>query len=309
MNNTKVILLIGSGRSGTTLLDRVLGQLEGYFSLGEIDYIWRVGILENRLCGCGKHFADCGFWRAAIQEAFGNISRSEAKKIQNIRRKVAIRRRIPQLAFQYIQPTTFVDKFKIYGDYLSKLILGVKTVSDCDVLIDSCSYPPHGFLMSSIPEVDLRVIHLVRDSRGVSYSWQKKKKKSTTGDDNEHMPRMSVIKSSLRWKYDNLSAHLLKKKVHYWRRLRYEDFANQPIEKLNETLDHIGLKKDVSNVFDNRNSLALNTGHLVSGNPMRFKKGKISINADTEWKEKMNVSKQYLVSTLTFPLLVNYNYM
>ena len=68
----RVLYLAGSGRSGSTLVTTVLGQLPGFFAAGELRYLWRRGILENRPCGCGSPVADCPLWarvRADLTDA------------------------------------------------------------------------------------------------------------------------------------------------------------------------------------------------------------------------------------------------
>lgn len=44
----KVLYIAGWGRSGSTILDNVLGQVEGFFSGGELSYLWERGLSENR---------------------------------------------------------------------------------------------------------------------------------------------------------------------------------------------------------------------------------------------------------------------
>ena len=36
----KVLFIAGNGRSGSTILDVILGQLEGFFAVGELRRIW-----------------------------------------------------------------------------------------------------------------------------------------------------------------------------------------------------------------------------------------------------------------------------
>src|SRR6476469_754930 len=54
-----VLFIAGWGRSGSTLLDRMLGQVPGVFSAGELRDIWDRGVREDRLCGCGQPFHEC----------------------------------------------------------------------------------------------------------------------------------------------------------------------------------------------------------------------------------------------------------
>jgi hypothetical protein len=57
-----VLFVVGSGRCGSTLLDILLGQIDGFFSTGELHSLWWAGILEGRRCGCGLavRTARCG---------------------------------------------------------------------------------------------------------------------------------------------------------------------------------------------------------------------------------------------------------
>src|SRR5262249_2495572 len=62
MGEPRVILLGGLGRSGTTLVERIVGELPGVMALGEIVHLWRRDIRDNERCGCGERFHDCPFW-------------------------------------------------------------------------------------------------------------------------------------------------------------------------------------------------------------------------------------------------------
>jgi hypothetical protein len=45
----RVLYFAGSGRSGTTVINNILGQLGGAFAAGELRYLWRRGVVEDRL--------------------------------------------------------------------------------------------------------------------------------------------------------------------------------------------------------------------------------------------------------------------
>ena len=65
--NTRVLAIVGSDRSGSTLLDNMLGGVPGAFSAGEIRYMWERGFAEGRLCGCGRKIVDCDVWSKVIE--------------------------------------------------------------------------------------------------------------------------------------------------------------------------------------------------------------------------------------------------
>ena len=62
-----VIYITGAGRSGSTLLSNILGQLPGAVSVGELYYLWARGLEDNILCGCGTPVRDCHFWTRVLQ--------------------------------------------------------------------------------------------------------------------------------------------------------------------------------------------------------------------------------------------------
>ena len=51
MAKTTVLFIAGWGRSGSTIIGNVLGQLPGFFHVGEIGHVWRRAIIEDANCG------------------------------------------------------------------------------------------------------------------------------------------------------------------------------------------------------------------------------------------------------------------
>ena len=57
-----VLYVGGCQRSGSTLLDRMMSQVSGHVSAGEIVHLWSRGLRSDELCGCGERFSACPFW-------------------------------------------------------------------------------------------------------------------------------------------------------------------------------------------------------------------------------------------------------
>lgn len=70
----KALYIGGHSRSGSPLLDRILGQLPGWLSTGELGYLTTHGLQQNRLCGCGVRFLDRRFWTRVGQAAASTAS-------------------------------------------------------------------------------------------------------------------------------------------------------------------------------------------------------------------------------------------
>ena len=99
--SVEVLYIAGCGRSGSTLLDNILGQLEGCFSGGELWHIWRRGLIENRRCSDGPAFREHPFWREVFAHGFGGmeaVSAEESDALARWARSLLVSRRYPQLA-------------------------------------------------------------------------------------------------------------------------------------------------------------------------------------------------------------------
>ncbi len=82
----KVLLIAGASRGGSTLIDRLLGQLDGFQSTGELAHIWRRGLLKNQRCGCGVPFRKCRFWRDVLECGAGLKPFPPARDLVRLRR-------------------------------------------------------------------------------------------------------------------------------------------------------------------------------------------------------------------------------
>ena len=199
MERIKIIYIAGYGRSGSTLLERILGEFEGFFSAGELWLIWERSFLENQLCGCGKPFNSCDFWREVVEKAFGKISSSDVINILKLRNSVQKMRYIPFLLFPKIRFRDFDFRLKNYIQILSKLYTSIAKVASCNIIIDSSKVPLHAFVLLNLKNIELNVIHLVRHSCAVAYSWQRKKIRPEITNKIVYMPRYSSFKSAFEW--------------------------------------------------------------------------------------------------------------
>jgi len=69
----KIIYIGGYGRSGSTLLDIILGQSKYIESGGEIVHAQR-DIKENKKCTCNKFLEECTVWSKVYSEINSEIS-------------------------------------------------------------------------------------------------------------------------------------------------------------------------------------------------------------------------------------------
>ena len=169
----KVLYIAGYGRSGSTLLDQLLGQFDTVVSTGELEKIWQYGIVDNKYCSCGQLFYDCEFWKAVVTDAYGDDYVDVANKALELRKHIKFRD-----MFVFTNSKTSILKGDAYTEYLKiwgRLLNSIAKVGKSTLIVDSSKVPTFIHLMERSSEINLYVLNLVRDSRGVAFSYERKK--------------------------------------------------------------------------------------------------------------------------------------
>jgi hypothetical protein len=296
--------MAGSGRSGSTIFHNILGQVDGFFPVGEIRYIWERGALKNRLCGCGKPFRECEFWNEVMDRGFGGMDNIDPEELFALTESFRIR----NLPLTWVPPLRRreLDRLSEYLDYLSRLYAAIEEVSGCRVIVDSTKNPSYGYLLERVAGLDLYHLHFVRDAPAVSYSWSQKKE-FQPGD---YMARKGPVKSALQWDARNLSAELfLPHDGGRWMSVRYEDMMVDPRGAVRRIVDWLG-EPDVVLPFTSEREVQLDRpNHSVFGNEVRFKTGPVTLRLDERWREGLDERDALKVKALTWPLRARYGYL
>ena len=307
MKNVNVVFIGGQSRSGSTLLDLMLGQVEGFLSLGELQYIWQRGFLENHLCGCGKEFRQCKFWGNVVEEMFGSFQQMDLQHLCTLWN--TIERQWYFFVFPYLAgATSYREKLSEYTCALGKLFTAIQKVSGKQFLVDSSKKPFHGFLLHAIPTVDLRVIHLIRDCRAVGYSWQRKKLRPEVHWKKDYMEIFSPAYMAMDWNFRNGAMDILGSIIEHYTMVQYETLARDPSGVLKDLLAYLEVDVVPPPILQH-GELELTVHHTVGGNPMRFQRGRIPVTPDLEWKRSMPVRHKMLTTLLSWPLLLRYGYL
>lgn len=306
-NRVKVLNIIGCGRSGSTILGNTLGQLPGYVHVGELCYVWNRGVVQDALCGCGQAFSECEFWRRVTKRSEHSMDRERAVRLASFPRRANRRMALTMLRRQ--GPSALADGIEEYRDALTDLYRAVQATTDCRVIIDSTKAPAHSYLFRDSPDVDLYVLHLVRDARAVAHSWNRKVIRYDNDPENPvAMSRFSPLRSAVKWAYANLTVEMLRRgQRERIFTVRYEDFLADPPGTVSHVDQWVGEHSNAT-PFVSERQVRLDTTHTVWGNPGRLKKGLVELRLDAEWKEKMSAHWRAVVTGVTWPLLRKYAY-
>jgi hypothetical protein len=299
-----VLLIGGAGRSGSTLLGRLLGELPGFAAVGEFRYAWSEALAGNRHCGCGAGFRDCPFWAEVGGQAFGGWDQVDQHRVILLERSVARHRHIPLLAMGRAAPAAYRRKLDDFLRALGPVYAAVHAVSGADVIVDSSKDAAYAHVLRHLPGVSLRMVHLVRDSRGVAWSWSK----VVRSDAGHCLRRFSPPVTAVRWVARNLLTESLQSFGMPRLLLRYETLVARPQEALTAIAEFAGqpLGPEALAFLDGQRAW-LGTHHMVGGNPMHLRAGQIAIRLDDAWRTSLPLAQKAQVTALTWPLLRRYS--
>ncbi|MFF0579267.1 sulfotransferase [Streptosporangium saharense] len=306
----RVVFLGGLGRSGTTLLERLLGEVPGIVPLGEVAHLWSRGVLANENCGCEQPFGTCPFWREVGARAFGGWSRELAGRVVTLGRRVDRTRHIPALAQLMADGRTGAPcwpsrRTAALGEYAAahrRLYDAAGEIADCPVVVDSSKHASLAFCLAAAG-VDVHVVHVVRDPRAVAHSWHRRVVRPENGSP---MTRWSPARTSVHWLAQNLGIELLARGGVPVTRVRYEDLVRAPADTLRHLTARIGLPARLD--FLTGGEALLSRAHTVAGNPVRFTVGPLGLVPDEAWRTSAPVLHRRLVTALTWPLMIKYGY-
>lgn len=302
----KVLFVAGAARSGTTLLDRLLGELPGFAAVGELRYLWERGLVEHRLCGCGVPVASCAFWRTVLGRALGERPERLTARIIDELAGLQHPRTIAALLRPSFPPGTR-EAFGATIASLEALYTAIRDETGASVIVDSSKPPTFGALLAMVPSVDVYVVHLVRDPRACAFSLQRRKV-ATDRPDGGLMRRQPPWKAALTWDLWNVAAETIaRRQGGHAMQARYEDLVAQPYDEMRRIVRLVGGDEASMPGFDTAHSIHLGVNHTVAGNPSRLDRT-VDLRLDDEWTRRMGTHQRRAVAALTSPLLSRYHY-
>ena len=293
MKNRRSILLIsGSGRSGTTILSLLLSQGRSILNVGQLRDIW-AGWAKPVICACGEELGSCSLWGTLVdivcpdrdidkikssQKAMRNFLKDAGKQKNWMNEKI-----LSELA----------ERHAGFLDELQRLLNALFEKSDARVIVDSSKSPEFALAVHMTDIADVYVLNVARDPRAVAYSWRCKGTANVPRQMDAWLERQKRLSS---W---SETAHLKH------RRLRYEDFARNPEPYLSDILNWVGevLPPDI---FTGKNSVCLSWDgqHIYPPANEKVLAEKLEvqqIKAPIEWRSVKHWRLHFSALSDTFP--------
>ncbi|SIR46648.1 sulfotransferase family protein [Halanaerobium kushneri] len=292
-----IVYIAGYGRSGSTLLERILGSNKKLFGLGEVKFLFNSLMDNDSYCSCGEKILKCDYWSKVIKETNLNDI-NYLQELERLRRKN-----------EYLHTIIFNNKNE-YTEILNDLYKSFieYTPTETKYVIDSSKTARDSFFRPFIlsKNLNVKVIHLVRDGRGCMWSNIKgSNRKIEKGLD----PKLKFpsLRTAISWSLANLSPQIFQYKYsNNYIRVKYEDFVENPdksLSRISKYLD-VDLSEQI-NMLKKQKEIPL--GHQLAGNRLRNKK-KIILRNDDEWKEKLNLYNRLVFTFFSWPFALKYKY-
>lgn len=261
VNDYKVLLISGAGRSGSTLLTIILDNHKDCFAAGELINYVSNGIFNDEYCSCGEVVSQCSFW-PKVQAKWDQSRQLSLEEYNRIQRSVTKNRGTFRLLKNMIAPSR---EFKIYIEDTKRLYQCISEISGKKYIIDA-SKPAQRILVLRKCGIDFSVLHLTRKFSLVLNSNKKSFKKDLkAGLEKDTNPQKTsyVLKT---WLINNFFARMFSiggKRI----RIKYEHIIN---DLSNEIKKIIALDPEFEQKIKDRGPFT--SEHIVAGNRIRMNK-------------------------------------
>lgn len=249
----KIIYIAGYGRSGSTLLDVVLGNHPMIASLGEVGNIWNLHEIGGR-CSCGEKLIDCDFWGGICSTVArpGSTMSAQFAKIEACRK-----------------PVSNPNLFGAYADAHRALFMRIAQHAKAPLVVDS-SKTSWGFRRrpQALAEAgaDVRLIILRRSLASVVSS-KRVPNDRQLGRVRSRSNALSTLRAVIGWVQANAAAQRASKELGRTKcyQVSYEAFTADPQVAAASLLRWLG--QDPTPIMEIlKADSVFNVGHLIEGN-------------------------------------------
>lgn len=301
---TKVLYVAGWQRSGTTILGNTIGSVPNVAHVGELNFLWAPDNPGGDECGCGKPIPTCKLWSSVLKDV-NALSDEDRLQIHRLRQAQVRMRYLPRIYAENRRD----GRVPGYAERLGQTYQAIAHQANASVVVDTTKFPSDGLAAVLAPDIQVFVLHLVRDPRASAYSWTRKKRHGANGS-GQLMRAKAPFLNSARWlQVNSLTDIFLRRTVpaHRFMRLRYEDLMSNPRQIFNNIAEWVGIDKDAL-PFEADHDVRIKPSHTVMGNPNRFDRGITALKLDSEWIGAMSESDRWSATFPALPLMRTYGY-
>jgi hypothetical protein len=283
----RVLYILGHARSGSTILDILLGNHPQIVSTGELTHFYEHAFLDPQYCSCGQPILECAFWSGVVARlkaaGRGDIDAKRRLQLQQVfeRHRYALLRAIQRLGSQ---------RANEYQEQLLAHYHAIAAESGKSIVVDSSKQVLRARRLHELAQaghLEARFLFLVRDGRGIIWSFQKQMDRQPELGRQKHFKRKSALRTTCSWMLANFLCEQVLKQVDAATtfRLRYEDLCANPQASLAALAAWAGVDPAPFERALGRED-GLQISHLVAGSRHRMAR-QIRFQPDEEWRTRL----------------------
>lgn len=298
----KVIYIMGHSRSGSTLLDMVLSNAPSVFGAGELCNLIEAMDVWHGYCACGIVSPQCPLW-SKVRQLWGSNAGRVGEDYAGLQARFERLRHYPVRLRRYRRDPLM----ERYAARTRALFDAIAYASGSNVVVDSSKLPVRALALMQVSGLDVRVIHLVRDVRGVANSLLKSWAADPAAGIAAAQSGQSMTRVAMEWMVINAVANRVRARLREHAMLvRYEDLVADPVQTLRRISACSGV--DFSAVGAKlEQGMPLRAEHAIEGNRLRLQK-QVVLELDVRWHTELSKSAQHGLALLTAPVGMGYGY-
>jgi hypothetical protein len=307
---SEIVSVVSDYRSGSTLLDQLLGAHPEVCSVGEVQHLAAYAREDRSLydpqhplrCSCGETVPDCRFWSNVEANLGRPLSQlnlqprlfewQPRKKAEERNLRNRIRRQLekhPSLIDFY--PVSSLLRMDKTGEDSFALFDAIAAETNACYIVDASKSMQRFQALRSAQPDRLWLILLCRDYRGVIYSKMKRGR--------------SIEASAASWVNRVKDMDAMSKQIpadHVYR-LRYEDLCVQPETEIRKLCAFLDI--EFTNAMMSRPSEGI---HHIGGSPSKFQSKQQQIKLDDEYRHAFNAHDLSTIREIVGPAAASWGY-
>ncbi len=251
----QIVYILGGGRSGSTLLDIMLGNAEGVFSCGELR---RFSPHRGLSRPNEQRMESIQFWKRVSNRLDKILKEPERTNFEKLCHEIEYHSR-------FVTPWQLSkDKMEIYGRYINALMDLIFEESGANWIVDSSKYPGRLLALLKVSKYPVSVVYLTRHPVGVVQSF---------GRNDVEQPGKGFLAANYYYAVNGFLCNMAFHRLAADRRvkIRYEGLIRDPKKVLSTIGKRFGMDLETPVYLAVRRK-PFQVGYLVDGNRVRLQR-------------------------------------
>lgn len=275
----KIIYIAGSPHSGSTLLDQILATAPNTFSVGEVKHLDKFLQSDSTIVDdTGARAVESDFWYHFVKQKKDFIPKAGASErllSWYNRASIMVTGKPAKVPRRYKNNVQLYQTISEIAE--EKKEEKIETIIDCSKVLSRLVE------IKERTDLEVFVIHIVRDVRGVAASHKKRGNNPITW--------------GVRWLISNLGIARYVRKNFYdysYITISYEDLVRNPEAVINSLVEMTGCRLDYDSLIDSVNH---DVSYRFGGNGLRQREF-TGIHPDTSWPHRLSRLQQIILAPL-----------